>query len=127
MRLDAMRIRAALMLMGVVSLVVYLIAGGPLKPKSVVTVEFGMYPDVFQGLTVEIDGEPAGTLQPFGAATRTGFEVKEGKHSIRVVHPRYSSVPRQVTATPGQPVLLIMDMQSTMDAQGRMGMALAWQ
>lgn len=127
MRLDAMRIRAALMLMGVVGLMVYLIAGGPLRPKPVVTVEFGMYPDVFQGLTVEIDGQPAGTLKPFGAATRTGFEVKEGRHSIRVVHPKYASVPRQVTVTPGQPVLLIMDMQSTTDEQGRMGMALAWQ
>src|SRR5688572_7164031 len=114
MRLDSMRIRATLMLMGVVAFGVYLMAGVPGRPKSIVQVEFGMYPDVFQGLTVEIDGEPAGTLKPFGAATRTGFEVKEGRHAIKVRHPKFASVARDVDVTAnGQPVLLIMDMQST--------------
>lgn len=80
MVLNAIRIRAALMIAGALALIMFFAFGGHLGPQPVLQIEFGMYPEVFQGMTVEIDGQPAGILKPFGAAHRTGFIVKEGRH-----------------------------------------------
>ncbi len=125
---DAMRIRAALMISGVLVVAMYFAFGGRFGPQPVVQIEFGMYPEVFEGLTVEIDGKPAGTLRPFGAAHRTGFTVKEGRRTIRVVHPKYASVDRTVDVrADGRPVLLILDLESAADPAGQIATAIGWQ
>ena len=128
MRFDAMRLRAAFMLMGVVAVAIwFMVTGGRMPPKPVVQIEFGSYPD-FQGMTVQIDGKPAGKLQTFGSATRSGFEVKEGRHVIKVVDRRYKSIARNVDVKANRtPVLLILDFQQTVDRNGRMATAIGWQ
>ena len=127
MVLNAIRIRAAFMVAGVLIMILYFAFGGRLGPQPVVQIEFGMYPEVFQGMTVEIDGQPAGTLKPLGAANRTGFIVKEGHHTVRVVHPLYASIVREVDVKAnGHPVLLILDLRATANARGRSETAIAF-
>jgi hypothetical protein len=123
------RIRAALMVAGVLVTALYFAFGGKLGPQPVVQIEFGMYPEVFNGLTVEIDGKPAGKLQMMGAANRTGFIVKEGTHTIRVLHPMYASVERSVDVRAnGRPMLLILDLQANAIASsGQMATVIGWQ
>ena len=128
MYLNAIRIRAALMVAGVLVTALYVAFGGKFGPQPVVQIEFGMYPEVFNGLTVEIDGKPAGKLQMFGAANRTGFIVKEGSHTIRVLHPMYASVERTVDVRAnGRPVLLILDLQANAAASGQLATVIGWQ
>lgn len=128
MFLNALHIRLGLMVVGALLLGVFLAFGGRLGPRPVIQVEYGMYPEVFQGMTVEIDGQRAGTLHPFGAANRTGFVVKEGRHSVRVVHPAYASVARDVDVrADGRPVLLILDLQQNLDPRAASKTAIAWQ
>lgn len=128
MRLDATRMRAALMVAGVLMLAMYLAFGGRLAPRPAVQIEFGMYPEVFRGMTVEIDGKPAGTLKPLGSVHRTAFTVEEGRHTVRVVHPLYASIERDVDVRAnGRPVLLILDLQPTVNERGRAQTALAFQ
>jgi hypothetical protein len=129
MYLNAIRIRAALMVAGVLVTAMFFAFGGKFGPQPVVQIEFGMYPEVFQGLTVEIDGKPAGRLQMMGAANRTGFIVKEGTHTVRVVHPLYSSVERSVDVRAnGRPVLLILDLQANAVASsGQLATVIGWQ
>jgi len=127
MYLNAIRIRAALMVGGVLALLLFFALGGRLGPRPVLQIEFGMYPEVFSGMTVEIDGKPAGTLKSLGAANRTGFVVPEGRHTVRVVHPLYASVVREVDVKAnGHPVLLILDLQATVDGRGRSETAIAF-
>jgi hypothetical protein len=127
MYLNAIRIRAALMIAGVLTTVLYFVCGGRFGPQPVVQIEFGMYPDVFQGMTVEIDGQPVGHLRPLGAAHRNGFIVKEGHHTVRVVHPLYASIVREVDVkADGRPVLLILDLQPTVNDRGRSQTAIAF-
>ena len=127
MYLNAIRIRAALMLAGVLAAILYFAMGGRLGPQAVVQIEFGMYPEVFQGMTVEIDGKPVGHLRPLGSASRNGFVVKEGHHTVRVTHPLYASIVRQVDVrADGRPVLLILDLQPTVDSRGKSETAIAF-
>ena len=127
MVLNAMRIRAALMIAGVLTTVMFFALGGHLGPQPVVQIEFGAYPEVFQGMTVEIDGKPAGILRPLGAAHRTGFIVKQGRHTIRIVHPLYVSAERSVDVeTSERPVLLILDLQPMQNGRGRTQTAIAF-
>ena len=127
MYLNAIRIRAALMIAGVLTTILYFALGGRLGPQPVVQIEFGMYPEVFQGMTVEIDGKPVGTLRPMGAGNRNGFIVKEGHHTVRVIHPLYASIVREVDVkADGKPVLLILDLQATVDARGKSETAIAF-
>lgn len=127
MHLNAIRIRAALMIAGVLTAIVFFACGGRLGPQPVVQIEFGMYPEVFQGMTVEIDGQPVGHLKLLGAAHRNGFIVKEGRHTVRVVHPLYASIVREVNVkADGRPVILILDLQATVNDRGRSETAIAF-
>jgi hypothetical protein len=127
MYLNAIRIRAALMIAGVLTMMMYFALGGRLGPQPVVQIEFGAYPEVFQGMTVEIDGKPVGILRPFGAANRTGFVVKQGRHTVRVVHPLYTSVERSVDVEAnGRPVVLILDLQPALNGRGHTQTAIAF-
>ena len=128
MFVNAIRIRAALMIAGALTAVLFFALGGRLGPQAVVQIEFGTYPEVFQGMTVEIDGKPAGTLKPFGAAHRSVFPVQPGRHTIRVVHPLYVSIERRVDVRAGgSPVLLILDLQAGINDHGQSQTAIAFQ
>jgi hypothetical protein len=101
--------------------------GGHLGPQPVVQIEFGAYPEVFQGMTVEIDGKPTGTLKPLGAAHRTAFTVKPGPHTIRVIHPLYVSIERRVDVRAnGGPVVLTLDLQAAVNDRGHSQTAIAF-
>lgn len=128
MYLNAIRIRAALMVGGVLTMVMFFAFGGRFGPQPVVQIEFGAYPEVFQGMAVEIDGKPAGILRPLGALNRTGFIVKQGHHTIRIVHPLYVSAERTVDVEAnGRPVLLILDLQPALNGRGKTQTAIAFQ
>jgi hypothetical protein len=95
---------------GVMLMIAYLASGGSFGSKSTVLIEFGMYPREFQGCDVEIDGNIVGQLQMFGQATRTAFAVKDGKHVLRVLNPRYESQPLEFeTGAGASDVHLILD------------------
>lgn len=113
MQMNAWRMRMAALAVGVVVLGIYFLAGGSFAPKAVVQIEFGMYPEEFEGAEVVIDGEVRGTLKRFGNANRTGFEVSEGEHTIALRHPELPSQPLRFTGQPGMPLLLIADIQET--------------
>jgi hypothetical protein len=122
------RVTAALVILGVVSILGFVVFGGRFAPRPEVQIEFGSYPEVFQGMSVEIDGKPSGILQPSGSAHRTGFTVTEGPHTIRVVHPLYVSLERRVDVPAGgKPVLLVLDLQPTVDPRGQRRTAIGFQ
>lgn len=105
------RWRASLLVVGsILAVAWWMIAGGN---QSIVMIEFGMYPELFQGAEVVIDGEVAGRLTPLGAATRTGFKVDEGDHEVSLRHPKYPSAPTTVTSGfGGRHVMLIADVHT---------------
>jgi hypothetical protein len=106
----------------------FVVFGGRFAAQPVVQIEYGAYPEVFQGMSVEIDGKPSGILQPSGDAHRTGFTVTEGRHTIRVVHPLYVSLERSVDVPAGgKPVRLVLDLQPTFDTRGQMKTAIGFQ
>ena len=116
MFLNIFHVRAALALAGILVLVGYLAAGGSLGSRSTITIEFGMYPEEFEGLDVEIDGTVVGKLKKFGQATRTAFAVKDGRHTVRILHPEYQSITENVTTgTGGRQVMLILDIGNSGD------------
>lgn len=120
MYLNAFRIRLALMGAGVLAMCLYLLAGGRLGPgnQGVIAIEYGAYPDLFEGLQVAIDGEAAGVLKPLGASTRTGFAVKEGRHLVRVNAEQYGCRGRIVNVESGHTIMLVLDIGSTATADG---------
>jgi hypothetical protein len=129
MFLDAMKIRIGMILVGLVMMGVYVAYGGRFGPgdRGVIQIEYGAYPEMFAGLTVEIDGKPAGVLKSFGRSTRTVFSVKEGEHTVRVLHPNLLSEPRLVDARTTLPVLLILDEHMAVDEHGATRQAIAFQ
>jgi hypothetical protein len=97
---------------GVVTMAVFLMMGGSFTPtKGAIQIDFSMDDENFAGLEVEIDGEVAGELKYFGAMTRSGFEVEEGEHEVRVLHPEYRCEPARVEVAVGEGVLLLLDYQ----------------
>ena len=122
MRMNILHVRIAMILAGVVVLVGYLATGGSFGGKSTIMIEFGMYPREFQGLDVEIDGEVVGKLEMFGAATRTGFAVKDGKHTVRVLHPEFACDPATIiSGTGASHVMLILDFTGQRDGETVIG------
>lgn len=121
MYMNAMRMRIGAIIAGILLVGIYLLAGGPFDTggKSVILIEFGMYPEEFEGLEVLIDGEPAGTLKKLGAATRTGFKVRDGNHVVEVLHESIGCEPRRVTSgRGGRTVVLILDVESRRGESG---------
>jgi hypothetical protein len=114
--LNAFRIRLALMGAGVLTTLVYVAMGGKLGLGStgVIAIEYGAYPEAFQGLEVAIDGRAVGPLKPLGAHTRTAFEVKEGQHEVRVIATRFTCRPRRVNVESGSSVLLVLNVGESM-------------
>ena len=85
-------------------------------------IEFGMYPEEFIGCDVEIDGKVVGKLEMFGQATRTAFGVKDGKPTIRVIHPELICDAETITSgAGGSSVMLILDFMGERDGQPVIG------
>jgi len=113
MFLNVMKVRAVLAVAGLVVLVGYLAMGGSFGGKSSIVIEFGMYPEEFTGCEVEIDGKVVGKLQKFGQATRNAFKVKDGKHTVRIVHPEIASAEITVdTGVGARQAMVILDFQN---------------
>lgn len=113
MFLNVFKVRAVLAVAGMVVLAAYFAMGGSFGSKSSIVIEFGMYPDEFIGSEVEIDGQVAGELKMFGNATRTAFQVKDGKHTVRIRHPEYASEEWKVdSGVGGRNVMIVLDFQS---------------
>jgi len=128
MFLNIFKVRLALAVAGLVVLGGYLAAGGGFGSKSTISIEYGMYPREFAGLQVEIDGKVVGTLKGFGNATRTAFAVKDGRHTVRVLHPDLECLPRTVTSgAGGRNVMLILDYRDRAAPDGSLQTVLAFQ
>lgn len=103
---------------GAVTMAVFFMMGGALSPTTgAIQIDFSIDEKGFAGLEVEIDGEAAGRLKPFGALMRSGFEVEEGAHTVRVLHPEYRCEPSQVEVVAGQRVLLLLGYETSSMSQ----------
>ena len=128
MQLNALHMRFGLIGAGVIVLAIYLLSGRTLGQPEVVQLDFGMYPEVFEGAGVEIDGKVVGKLEGTGEIMRAGFKVSRGKHVVRVLHPKYESERMEVDVSkPGQKVRLMLDLREHADASGRMTTAIGAQ
>jgi hypothetical protein len=127
-RLDSWRLRIAFLALGLVAWLVFMGASGRIggKPRGVVVIQFGAYPDEFAGLDVEVDGKVLGQLQYMNGQTRTGFSLTEGYHDIRVTGPRWHSTPRKVEVGRDRTVNMLLDTQPVMlpDGSQRNGLVL---
>lgn len=114
---------------GAVTMALFLMMGGSMFPgdKGIVQIEFGIYPEELEGCEVEVDGEIVGKLQYFGAATRTGYELEEGDHMVRVIHPEFRMEPYRVEVTSGQTHLFLLDIGGARTADGEEYSALYFQ
>ena len=84
-----------------------------------ISIEFGMYPEMFEGLDVRIDGEVAGKLVKTGQATRVSFPVTPGMHEVTVDHPEIECQPRRVDAQlRGQKVRLMLELEERASTDG---------
>ncbi len=128
MFLNVFKVKMVFVVAGLAVLGGFLAAGGRFGPRSTIVIEYGMYPRDFAGLEVEIDGEVAGVLKGFGAATRTAFEVEDGRHVVTVRHPELECRPRTVTSgAGGRSVVLILDYRDQARADGTVKPVLAFQ
>jgi len=121
MFLNALHMRFALIGGGIVLLAVFFLFGGSFGSPEIIQLDFGMYPELLEGCDVEIDGKVVGRLERYGQATRSGFEVDEGKHVVRVLHEKYASQPIEVEiAKPGEKARLMLDLVERYDDSGKM-------
>jgi hypothetical protein len=111
-----MRIRAQL---AMAALAVSILAGCQ-PPPAGFEINFAMYPEEFEGLQVEVNGEVIGELKRFGGQHATRFLVPMGEHEVRVLHPSMECRPATVTVeSRGLPVMLMLDVMETVDREGR--------
>jgi len=121
MAMNALHMRFAAIAGGILLLGFFILSGGSLGSPEVIQIDFGMYPEVFEGAEVEIDGKVVGTLERTGQATRAGFEVKEGKHVVRVLHAELGSQEMRVEVRKGEKVRVMLDMIEHYDRETRTG------
>jgi uncharacterized protein (DUF1684 family) len=120
MKLNALHMRFGAIAAGIILLVLGARAFFP-SAKSYVSIEFGADPDTFAGAPVEIDGQAVGKLERTGQATRIAFPVDKGEHTIRVVHPNFEcAVTRFAARGSGDKLHMLLDVQDSVDATGRM-------
>ena len=104
------------------SLVLALPACGPMtlpESKTRITIEFGMYPEVFEGSDVSVDGKIVGKLEMTGQVTRRSFPVTKGTHAVCIENPRFDCEPTRVTLElEGQRVQLLADLEERSSDEG---------
>ena len=89
---------------------------GLFSPKKAIVIEYGILGEDALGAEVFIDDQLAGRLEALTAATRTGFEVEEGAHVVRIEHPYYGCEPIRVeTQASSSSILLRMDIAEFYD------------
>lgn len=121
MAMNALHMRFAAIAGGILLLGFFILSGGSLGSPEVIQIDFGMYPEVFEGAEVEIDGKVVGRLERTGQATRAGFKVEEGKHVVRVLHDELGSQEMQVEVRKGEKVRVMLDMVELYDRESRTG------
>jgi len=117
MFLNAMHIRIGSVISGLILGGFFLLGGGSFGPKNNVTLQFGMYPEEFVGLTVVIDGEDVGVIKQFGQSSQVAFEVNDGEHEIVVRHPDMDCEPARFKAKDGSRVMFLMDIGNRADGK----------
>lgn len=91
-------------------------AGGLFSSKKAIVIDYSMLGDDARGAEVFIDDESVGVLEVLLPTYRTGFEVSEGAHVIRVEHPWFGSEPIRVETQGSQSaVLLHLDVAEWVD------------
>ncbi len=103
----SIRWQLASIVSGLIFLVV-LWTAGLFSSRKAIIIEYGMLGDDAIGAEVYIDDQLAGTLAAVGAASRTGFEVSEGVHTVRVVHPDLGCEPVRVETQSSSTALYLM-------------------
>ena len=120
MQLNALHMRFAAIAGGILLLAGYTLCGGSFGGDRIVQIDFGMDPDYFEGMQVEIDGRIAGKLRVHGQVARTGFEVGKGTHRVRVIHPEIESEPVSLDMqAPGQTARLMLQIVERYDSETR--------
>lgn len=118
---NLMNMRIGAIIVGVI-LTIVLAASGAIPgfhKKGAIQIDWTVDRQMLAGLEVEIDGEIAGTLTRHGKLCRTGFQVKEGRHEVRLVHPEIGSKTKRVDVEAGGlPVVLIVDFEEEVDEAG---------
>lgn len=120
MQLNALHMRFAAIAGGIIVLVAYAMMGGSFGGDRIVQIDFGMDPELFEGLEVEIDGKIVGKLQMHGQVARTGFEVGSGRHEVRVLHPELDSEPVTLDLEkPGTTARTMLQIHERYDSENR--------
>jgi len=116
MQLNALHMRLGAMAGGILLVTFFIVSGGTLGDRPVIQLDFSMYPEEFEGLPVEIDGKVVGKLQRYGQAMRSGFEVRKGRHTVRVVHPEFDCEPLALELDkPGEKARILIDLTERYD------------
>jgi len=97
----ALRWRLALMGSGFL-LAIFMWTSGLFESKKAIVIDYGILGEDALGAEVFIDDELAGRLEALMPANRTGFQVSEGAHVVRIVHPDYGSAPIRVETQSSQ-------------------------
>jgi len=119
MQLNALHMRFGAIAGGIIVAAIFFLSGGSLGGERIIQLDFSLYPDVFEGCEVEIDGKVVGTLERIGQATRNGFKVRKGKHTVRVLHAELDSQAAEVALErPGEKARLMLDLESRYDSRG---------
>jgi hypothetical protein len=93
--LRPLRWRAASVLVGAALVMAWVwMAGGT---THIIQIDYRWGGPFLEGAQVEIDGQPAGTLQRYGQGNYvTGFEVEPGEHMVRVLREGCEGMPKTV-------------------------------
>jgi hypothetical protein len=118
MFLNSLHLRFGAMAAGVLLVGGYLLFGGTTGGEMIIQLDYSMYPEVFEGAEVEIDGNVVGELRRHGQITRSGFEVGKGSHTVRVLHPEFRCEPARIAMEmPGQKARFMLDLEERYDRQ----------
>lgn len=91
---------------------------GLFASKQAIVIDYAMLGEEAIGAEVFIDDELVGELEFIQPSFRTGFEVEEGAHVVRIVHPAYGCEPIRVETQGSRSSLLLrLDIAEYYDAK----------
>jgi hypothetical protein len=94
--LRPLRWRAGIMLIGAGLVVAWVVMSG--RTSHLIQIDYTWGRGFLDSAEVEIDGEVAGVLQPYGEGNYvTGFRVDAGEHVVRVLREGCEGIPDTVT------------------------------